>query len=264
MKTICVSCILYTVSTTNAENNRYTEIFILWLSKLIKIRALTPNDSLHITIDNTTFEYCKKNYACFNHLLRFIPNLHIHIEEQPSTILEGMMWKFIPRSYTQDVFLYLDIDIYVLKPLHCITDQMEDNKIYVMQEGNLTESNYNAAFSEEMRSKFTAYDPGFSSGKFAITSITIRNIIFEEIRKICDYSSNYYCLDQTFFNCIMYAIRSGGYLDMNILKMPLISYNGQEYSNNTVLYDCAGDPANGKMHIMKFIDLIGLESIGIL
>ena len=51
---------------------------------------------------------------------------------------------------------------------------------------------------------------------------------------------------------------------MNIIKMPLISYNGREYSNNTVLYDCAGDPANGKMHIMKFIDLIGLESIGVL
>ena len=264
MKTVCVSCILYTISTTPVENNRYIEIFILWLSKLIKIRALTPNDSLHITIDTTTFEYCKANYSCFDYLLKSLPNVVIHLQTQPTSLLNGMMWKFIPQMYTQDIFLYLDIDIYILKPLHFITDQMEENKIYVMQEGNLTESNYNAAFPEEMRSKFTAYDPGFSAGKFAITSLTIRNIIFEEIRKICDYSSNYYCMEQTFFNCVMYTIQHGGYLDRNLLKIPLISYNGQEYSNNTVLYDCAGDPANGKMHIMKFIDLIGMESIGAL
>ena len=262
MNSVCLSCIIYTISSTPVENNRYTEIFVLWLAQLAKVNALRATDSLHITIDCATLDYCKKTYNSFDHLLQRLPNVVFHIEKAPSTLLEGMMWKFIPREYSQDILLYLDIDIYVLKPLHIITDQMELNKIYLMQEGNLTHPNYNEAFPEKIRATLTEYDPAFSAGKFAITSVQLRDVIFTEITKRCDYSSNYYCMEQNFFNCILYEIRHCGYLDMTIFREPVVIYNGHNYNSRyTVLYDCAGDPANGKMHIAKYIDLVVLGAL---
>jgi hypothetical protein len=246
------------------ENNRYIEIFILWLAQLAKVKALSPADSLHITIDCDTLSHCKKTYASFDYLIKYLPNVVFHIEKAPSTLLEGMMWKFIKHEYLQDIFMYFDIDIYVMKPLHIITDQMHPNKIYLMQEGNLTHPNYNEAFPESIRATLTEYHPAYSAGKFAITSENIRDIIFEQITKRCDYTSNYYCMEQNFFNCILYEI-SSDFLDIDVFVSPSIIYNGSNYdAKYTVLYDCAGDPANGKMHIAKYMDLIVMGAIGFL
>ena len=232
----------------------------MWLIQLLKVKALSDNDALQVTIDTRTLDYLKTNYASFPQLTKHLPNLKFFINEAPKTYLEGMMWRFIPTPYNQDIFLYLDIDVLVLKPLVNLTQSMKPNTFYVMKEGSMIDSNYNAAFPESIRIQFTQHDHGYNSGKFAITSQEIRDVLFKEIYSRCKFDSTYYTIDQPYFNCIMYEIRNTPILDTTLFNDPYISFNGQGYKRETtVLFDCAGEPANGKRHFIKYIDFMGLS-----
>lgn len=258
METICLSCILYTCENVPVKENQYIQIFVIWLTQIVKINALQSNDILHITIDQPTYDYTHSHYTSFKSLLNKINHV-IFIEPSPKTNLEGWMWKFIPRDYSQHVYLYLDIDIFIIKPLIHLVQPMKLNQIYACCEGNMTNSNYNAAFPESVREQFTMKEPGYSVGKFAMTSVKMRDLFFKEINKICDNTVNYYCPEQAFYNVIIYGMRDTSILNTSVLHAPYISFNGHFYKKDkTVLFDCAGEPGNGLKHIEKYIDILGL------
>ena len=262
MNSICLSCILYTCDNVPVKENQYIQVFIIWLTQIVKINALQATDILHITVDQPTYDYMQSHYTSFKSLLKNI-NHALFIEPSPKTNLEGWMWKFIPRDYSQDVYLYLDIDIFILKPLIHLVQHMKANQIYACCEGNMTHSNYNAAFPESVRTQFTMDDSGYSVGKFAITSIKMRDILFKEINKICDNTVTYYCPEQAFYNIIIYGMRDTSILNTSILRAPYISFNGYFYKKDkTILFDCAGEPGNGLKHIEKYIDILGLLATG--
>jgi hypothetical protein len=232
----------------------------MWLIQILKVKALSNTDALQLIIDNRTFEYLKSNYASFSQLTKSLPNFKIFTINPPKTYLEGMMWRFIPIPYTQDIYFYLDIDILVLKPLENLTQSMKPNTIYVMKEGSMTDPNYNAAFPEITKAQFTSTDTGYSSGKFAVTSQGMRDIIFKEIISRCKFDTTYYTIDQPYFNCVMYELQKTPFLDNDLFSNSYISFNGNAYNRETtVLFDCAGEPANGKKHITKYIDFMGLS-----
>ena len=258
MPSVCLSCIIYTLADKALEENQYIDIFVMWLIQLLKVKALSKDDALQVKTDKRTIDYIKSNYTCFPQLEKHLPNLTFFMNEPPKTYLEGMMWRFIPTPYTQDIFLYLDIDILVLKPLENLTKSMKPNTLYVMMEGSMKDSNYNAAFPEMVRSQFRDEEPGYNSGKFAVTSQGIRDIIFKEIYSRCKFDTNYYTIDQPYFNCVIYELQKKSYLDTELFKNPYVSFNGQGYNpTTTVLFDCAGEPANGRKHFIKYIDLMG-------
>jgi hypothetical protein len=230
----------------------------MWLTQIVKINALHANDILHITMDQPTYDYMQSHYTSFKILMNKINHV-IFIEPSPKTNLDGWMWKFIPRNYSQDVYLYLDIDIFILKPLIQLVENMQPNQIYACCEGNMTNPNYNAAFPESVLTQFTMKDPGYSVGKFAITSIKMRDLFFKEINRISDNTVNYYCPEQAFYNVIIYGIRDTAILNTSIISTPYISFNGYYYQKDkTILFDCAGEPGNGLKHIEKYIDILGL------
>ena len=258
MNSICLSCILYTRHNVPVEQNQYIQVFIMWLTQIVKINALQANDILHITVDQLTYDYMQSHYTSFKILMSKI-NHALFIEPSPKTNLEGWMWKFIPRDYSQDVYLYLDIDIFILKPLVHLVQNIQPNQIYACCEGNMTHPNYNAAFPESVRTQFTVDEPGYSVGKFAITSIKMRDLFFKEINKICDNTVHYYCPEQAFYNVIIYGMRDTAILNTSVLCAPYISFNGYFYKKDkTILFDCAGEPGNGLKHIEKYIDILGL------
>jgi hypothetical protein len=232
----------------------------MWLTQLIKVNAMRPHDVLYSNIDDVTYNYCLENYLCFKAIILEINHV-VFIEKQPTTNMEGMMWRFIPRKYTQDVYMYLDIDILILKPLHHLTNKMVVNKMYVMQEGNLTHANYNAAFPESVRKTFTSRDPGYSSGKFACTCPTLRDMMFNEIQNR-SHPNDYYCPDQVIYNLVLYHIRDMPIMDTTVLQQPYVILNGVGYDKQkTILYDCAGEPGNGRLHFKKYIDVLALLEI---
>jgi hypothetical protein len=142
---------------------------------------------------------------------------------------------------------------------------MIPNKVYVMKEGFMIDDNYNAAFPETTKAQFTKADRGYSSGKFAITSREVRDIIFKEIKDRCKFDTDYYTVDQPYFNCIIYELQKTPCLDTEVFVNPYVSFNGKGYNRETtVLYDCAGEPANGKKHFIKYIDLMGLFAMNLI
>jgi hypothetical protein len=260
MPSVCLVCILYTLADKPVESNAYIDIFVMWLIQLLKVEALSEEDALQVIIDTRTLEYVKSNYVSFGQLTNHLPNLKFFIKESPKTHLEGMMWKYIPTTYTQDIYFYLDIDILVLKPLKNLTQSMKPNTFYVMKEGSMTDPNYNAAFPETTKSQFTKENPGYSAGKFAVTSQQVRDLIFKEIHSRCKFDTTYYSIDQPYFNCIMYELQKTSCLDSQLFKNPYVSFNGQGYKRDTtVLFDCAGEPANDKRHFIKYIDFMALS-----
>lgn len=257
MSSVCLSCIIYTLDSKSVDTNKYINIFMLWLNQIIKSNALSPNDILQVNIDEKTLDYIKNKYASFQSITNKLP-ISFFIEPAPKTHLEGMMWKYIIRPYTQDIYFYSDIDILILKPLKNFTEQMTINKIYVMKEGSLTDLNYCAAFPPSQQLTFTVSDPGYSAGKFAITSLQIRNIIFSEINSRCKYDTNYYSIDQPYFNCVIYELRNK-IIDTDLFSPPYVSFNGRNFNkDSTIILDLAGEPGNDSCHLIKYIDVMAL------
>jgi hypothetical protein len=259
MKTICLNCLLYTLKNKDPKDNEYVTIFFLWLSKLIQIGGLRSEDILYIHIDSRTFEFLENEFTVlpilFNTLqcpFKFI------VFDPPENSLEGMMQKYDLVDYIQDIYMYCDIDIIISNPFHIITEQMTDNMIYVCKEGELINSNYSTGFSEEITDVTL---PGFSAGKFAIVGKDLRNNLFEIIHSICDISSDFYTVEQPFFNRAIYSFNRS-VINIDLLTS-VVSFNSKGYDKTkTIFHDLAGDVGDGSMHLKKMLHIMCLYIIG--
>ena len=62
MNSICLSCVLFTRDNIPVKENQYIQVFIIWLTQIIKINALKSNDILYISIDY----YMQSHYTSLN------------------------------------------------------------------------------------------------------------------------------------------------------------------------------------------------------
>jgi hypothetical protein len=253
MPSICLSCIIYTIHDKPVEENKYVQIFLLWLSQLIKVGGLGKDDILHMYIDKRTINYLF-NDSIFGTLLgKATFQTQILGIQPPKTHLEGMMWKYNLSDYTQDVYMYIDIDILILKPLKELLDTVIMNRIYVCIEGNMSNPDYGADLPlEELKEDMG----GFSAGKFIVYGKELRDKLFKNIQKFCRPDKIYYTVEQPFFNrAILYTEN----IDADLLQGPLVSLNRRGYNKDfTILFDCAGEPGNGEAHYIKIHDVFCL------
>jgi len=253
MHSICLSCIIYTIKDKSVEENKYVDIFLLWLSQLIKVGGLGKDDKLIMYIDKQTAD-CLFDYSIFGTLLAKAPfQTTILGIPSPKTHLEGMMWKYNIIDYSQDIYMYLDIDILVMKSLHGLLDSLVAEKIYVCIEGYMSNSDYGADIPlEELEEGMN----GFSAGKFVVYGKDLRDSFFKVVQDYCRYDTRYYTVEQPFFNR---AVISMSNIDVDTLVEPLVSINCVGYNkNSTVLLDCAGEPGNGTVHYKKIHDVFCL------
>jgi hypothetical protein len=253
MPSICVSCIIYTIYDKPVEENKYIQIFLIWLSQFIKISGLGKDDILHMYIDKKTSEYLFTD-SIFGFLLRMAKfQTQIMGIPPPKTHLEGMMWKYNLSDYTQDIYMYCDIDILITKSLHRLVSSVKPNTIYVCIEGYMTDPDYGADISPEVIQEGMK---GFSAGKFIVSGRDLRDNLFINVKELCNYEKNYYTIEQPFFNRAIMGMTN---IDMDLLNSPLISINGESYNkDSTILIDCAGEPGNGEFHYSKILDVFCL------
>ena len=260
MPSICISCVVYTLEGRSPEENQYIHMFLLWFSQLIKSGGLQENDIVYIYMDTYTNEYL--NNTIFS-MLKIIP-FKIFIIPQPKTHLEGMMWKYNYNDYSQDIFMYCDIDIYIMKSLHNITNTMKENTIYLCHEGSMEDDNYGADIPNEKVNKKNIL--GFSAGKFIIYGKEICNNFFNIIHNLCRYDTNYYTVEQPFFNhAILYISNIPNIqVDIQLLKS-IVSFNFHNFQKeSTVFLDLAGEPGKGPVHLTKMVQFISLLNCNIL
>ena len=261
MKSICLTCLLYTLKDKPVEDNSYVDILCVWLSKIIQSGGLTENDIIYAIIDSRTCEYLENNPHVLSLLIPELPcSFTIISVDPPTTILEGMMYRFINIDYTQDIYIYCDIDILISNSLHTLTEKLQDNTIYICSEGQLYNNNYSEGFSDTIEDKTL---PGFSSGKFIILGKELRNSLFNTVNGVCNYSTDYMTKDQPFFNRAIYMIPQDKVsVDINVLTEH-VSFNGHEYNKEkTIFNDMAGLVANGKYHATKIMNALALYNVG--
>jgi len=253
MPSICVSCIIYTIYDKPVQENKYVEIFLIWLSQFIKAGGLGKDDMLHMYIDKKTAEYLFTdsifgfllNKAQFQRQIIGIP--------PPKTHLEGMMWKYNLSDYVQDIYMYCDIDILITKSLHGLVSSIKPNTIYVCIEGYMSNSDYGADISpKDIKEDMN----GFSAGKFIVSGKDLRDNLFITVKELCKYEKKYYTIELPLFNR---AIINMSNIDVDLLISPLISINGELYNkDSTILIDCTGEPGNGEFHYSKMLDVFCL------
>jgi hypothetical protein len=253
MPSLFLNCALFTLRDTPVKQNKYILIFYTWLSKLIQNGGLTKDDFLLISIDERTMEYIKTTPKCLAYLFSQLKcPFAFKIFPAPPTLLDGMRIRYEPHTFTQDAYMYMDIDVLIMKPLKNITDHLESDRVYVCTEGTLRDPNYGADMS-------ATDDPGYTSGIFAITSPLLQQTLF---RKVAEFYADrgFYAQDQPFFNRAVYDIKD---VVNNSLLTTYTSFNGWGYTpGRTALLNCGGDVGDGSIHYDKIQEVICLIDSG--
>jgi len=266
MPSLCLSCLLFTLEHKEVKDNKYINTFIIWLSHLIQYGGLDEDDILYIISDNRTIEFIKDTnntiFSTFCSFTKFRIKL-IHYES-PKTLLEGMMLRYKSNPYTQDIYMYCDIDILILDSLHRLTNSMVKNHIYICLEGDFCSVSYSQGIPEDIINSIKHEGPGASSGKFAIYGKEICNTVFEVINTLCKYDSNYFTQDQPFFNHSIILLNQSGFSINNNLLTTHVSLNGADYKHGTtILFDCAGvECGHDVIHYKKMFDISLLFQCG--
>ena len=262
MKSLFLSCVLFTLADKPCSENKYIPIFNMWLSKLIQNGGLSKEDMLVISIDQRTIEHIKNTPGCLGTLLSKLQCPYsFKIFPAPATLMEGMRIRYHPQQYEKDVYMYLDIDVLVMKSLKMIANQTEPDKIYACAEGKLNDPNYGAdmpAMVNQHYIELGGVGLGFTSGIFIITSPTFQDALFHRVAKYYR-DAGYYSLDQPFFNRAVHELPHNA-----SLLYKHVSFNGHGYSkDDCVLLNCGGDVANGPIHYDKIVDVISMINAGL-
>lgn len=256
---VCLACIIFTLEDKLVKENKYVDMFIMWLSQCIKCANLQTNDILRIHMDTRTLEYMNTN-TILGTLLADIPFKYMTIPFlPPKNLLEGMMHKYTIVPYTQDIFMYCDIDIYITKSIHTLTDTMVPNTLYLCREGSMTDKNYSADLPSEyvINSKMC----GFSAGKFSIYGANIYTTFLSMIQSLClaKQNTDYYTVEQPYFNHAILKYLHTIQINTDVFDIPNVSFNGHNYKKGvTVFFDCGGEPGNGEVHYTKMLNILCL------
>ena len=150
MVSICLACVIYTLKDKDPEDNLYLNILHQWLTMVIKNGDLTKGDIIHIHMDTVTFNYLENNISILTNLLKMLPcDFKIQLFEQPETSLEGMMNKYVFTEYSQDAYIYSDIDVLIIRPLRSMFANLTNNTIFPLKALSLDHNYYSEGFSHK-------------------------------------------------------------------------------------------------------------------
>lgn len=255
-KSLCLRCILFTLSEKEPSTNKYITIFLYWLSQLRAKAGLKSTDCIQVILDTRTLEYIQ-DLQDFNDLLFNFPCPVVFCRLPiPKTILEGMMFKYTLFDYTQDIFMYCDIDIFIVKSLHTLIADLNDTTLYAHGEGLLSDSDYGGGLLDSMRDTIR-HKIGFSAGKFILTSKDLYISFFSTLQSIGKeyHKSTFYTVEQPLFNHAIYLLpQNVGTLNTTLFD-GLVSYNGNTYTKKTIFIDLCGEPGNETVHHEKVISI---------
>lgn len=261
MKTVCLSCIVYTLNGKDPKDNLYLNIFHQWLSMLIKNGGLQPDDLLIINIDTITLEYFNKSGNVLRSLLQKLECPFVfYTFDPPNTPLEGMMHKYDNTEYTQDIYIYSDIDVLIVKPLSLLREKVEGNTMYIVTGRSLDHQFYSEGFPPEF--PVSKDLPGYNASIFLFSSTELRNSFFAKIHELCDYSTQYKWVEQPYFNRAIYHLpRDTSLLNTKLLSEH-VSFNDYPDTEKIIFLDLAGETSNGLSHFTTMSDMICLFIAG--
>lgn len=232
-------------------------MFQIWLSYIVTNAGLDQSDKVYILIDVITAEYID---TCIqiSHLIKksACPICFIHIQ-QPLTISQGMVERY--RAFDDnDQFLYLDMDVLVVKSLKEIP-ALSSNQLLLVPEGVINHGLYAGHILPEPIEPIC----GFTSGIFGFYPGEEVYKFFELIRTEClQYEKVLYTVDQPFFNKWIYLTITKRALALElVLLRDKVSQNTNEEYPGILFLNYAGAPGDGNLHYTKMMNKFCVDFI---
>jgi len=256
-----VYTILFTLPGKKPEENRYVELFKIWLTYLLRNGGLTENDAVVIIVDRETLGHLETQIL--PSYFRQHSSIHFHCipVPQPATLTEGMLLRYtaLPGN-DSDTLLYLDLDILVMRSLKHDIPLLHNNQIMLMPEGKMAHPLYACNLIEEKELKNMC---GFSSGSFAFCNGEGIQEFFKRICQEClEIKDNpRYTVDQPFFNKWIYLTITTNAFPIHIMLMRynMIEQNVYKIRDETVLVNYAGDPGVDSSHYQKILTMLCID-----
>jgi hypothetical protein len=251
--TFCIYTILFTLADKDPQSNKYVQIFQIWFSQLIKTRAVK---NCVIVIDRRTLSYLKTK-EIFNKLILPLRRFSLTFFEfnPPKTLIEGMTYKYSIFDYSEDYLIYTDLDVLIINSLEEFNFKTAEC-IYVHAEGPIMDNGYTDAMTDEEKAKLTPFSAGLSAGKFVIKGKILRDQFFKRIKSHIKSDSNFYSVDQPYFNKAIYEMTNREIINPHIIMHPYISINCRDLRKEVILIDFMGKPGDDNFHFEKMLDYL--------
>ena len=253
--------ILFTLPNKKPEENRYVELFKMWLTFILRNGGLTDSDAIVIIVDIETLKHLETQVLPM--FYRTASNIHFRCipVPQPKTLTEGMLLRYTNIAGNDgDTLLYLDLDILVVSSLKHDIPLLHPDQLIVMPEGKMVHALYacNLVNADEVNDMC-----GFSSGSFGFCYGQGIQAFFDNIRQdaLLIKDSPRYTVDQPFFNKWLASCITANALPIHIMLMrtSMIEQNVYKAAEGTVLINYAGDPGVDSSHYQKVFTMLCIE-----
>jgi len=249
--------LLFTLVGKKPEDNRYIQMFNIWICYLIKNGGLTSHDKISIIIDPETLKYIHSdpftNYlsnvaACKIEFIEF---------EQPNNLSEGIVARYnsLPKDHEGKTVVFLDLDVLVIKSLKEDIPKLRPNQIMVMPEGKMAHGLYAGGLVNYEKIPNVC---GFAASTFAYSYGEGIERFFKNITEetLANKETPKYTIDQPYYNKWIYLILSEQALPVEVclLRYNMIEQNALNgFQESTVLVNYAGTPGEGTFHYQKML-----------
>jgi hypothetical protein len=195
---------LFTLGAKNPMENKYIDMFYIWLSYLKKYSGLGPNDCVGLIVDEDTMDVLNSRELS-GYISQDAPfSIEISIMMRPVYLKNGLSERYNKYHFTQftkhDLHLYLDIDCLCIKNIHGFFSHFNtENSFFAIAEGDMKHPNYRG---DLLTAEETDGFPGFSAGWYAWTNTPGQEEFFATVLNGSrEWTGKpFYTVDQPFYN----------------------------------------------------------------
>jgi hypothetical protein len=249
-----VYTVLFTLVGKDPADNRYVEMFYIWLTHILKHGGLGTGDKICVLIDKPTIDFLNADFNIGFILSTCRVPIEFWLIQQPSTPSEGMVQKYNIEDFpaiVSDCSVYLDLDIVVKAPLTLVRELIPDT-LAVVVEGNIYNDDYGGKLIPREPGK-EGY-PGFSAALFVFSvGETVREFMRCVKGGCLAQHPPFYTVEQPFFNKYLYELFINLERPFFMIPKKYVSNNDMAPSDSVVFVNYCGDPGNGPRHVVKMI-----------
>lgn len=255
-----VYTVLFTLDGKNPADNRYVEMFYIWLSHVLKNGGLGTGDKICILIDKPTIDFLNTEFNIGFIINTSVIPIEFYAVKSPQKISEGMSFRYSLDEYPMicnECSLYIDLDVIVVSPLQVIREVSNDT-IMAVVEGYIENDDYGGKVLPT-HLKNNEY-PGFTSAIFAFSVGEEVKSFMRKVKNACLMQDPpFYTVDQPFFNKYIYEELLNKKRLLYILPKTYVTNNTMIPSETAIFKNYSGSPGNGSKHVVKLIMMMCSE-----
>lgn len=259
---------LFTIKGSSPEQNRYIDLFWIWLKYIQKYGDLKSDDKIFVMSDSVTADYLEKTDKTF------ILDFSILEYRQPETYVEGILRRYTFPFYNEvqkdTQVLYFDVDILCVGPLEKI-GQVKKDELLVFPENRLLDDYYLGALLTEKDKEFF-YEKsienltGFTGGVFAFYGDAVHTFFLDLVREVKEGRKDLAMHEQPYYCKLIVECLFGGkipQLKIKIASRNLMKHNISTHSefmglnkNDVLFLNFCGEPGNSIHHWNKIFQFV--------